>query len=347
MTELECSFICSVQQCLKDQGTNEDDDETVTSQVAPTASVTIYRKLIDYPEYMPVFTTENVLDYMIYRKEKDCMRAEDWKNFKGGGFKLFKEGHVQNIMINRQGAVFGVKCRCLPEMKKDKFYNINLDISMDNSSVMQAECSCPAGKGPHGSCKHIAAVLFAIDNFYACYEEAKKEDEVTCTSKLQTWNQPRKRRLDSKAANEISFKVESYLHTPIRKSKDFFDPRPPALQKTTADELQELSESLKQLKSSCGFLDIMVPRDDIPSKLPLTPRSVQSRIKTQIIKECDIPPTLEAVISYSDAFVQMLQSDERQRKALEIATRRQSACKLELCDNLDKKIIVIICSLSR
>lgn len=90
------------------------------------------------------------------------MRAEDWKNFNGGGFKLFKEGHVQNIMINQQGAVFGVKCRCLPEMKKDKFYNINLNISMDNSSVTQAECSCLAGKGPHGSCKHIAAVLITF-----------------------------------------------------------------------------------------------------------------------------------------------------------------------------------------
>ena len=57
--------------------------------------------------------------------------------------------------------MFGVKCRCLPEMKKDKFYNINLEISTDNSSVTLAECSCPAGKDPHGSCKRIAAVMFA------------------------------------------------------------------------------------------------------------------------------------------------------------------------------------------
>ena len=181
----------------------------------------IHRKLIDHPEYVPVFTTENVLDYMINRKENDCMQAEDWKSFNVGGFKLFKEGHVQNIMINQQGLVFGVKCRCLPEMKKDKFYNINLKISADNSSVTLAECSCPAGKGPHGSCKYIAAVLFALDRFYAYYEEGKKEDEITCTSKLHTWNQPRKRCLDSKAANKMSFKVESYLHTSCGKSKDF------------------------------------------------------------------------------------------------------------------------------
>ena len=174
--------------------------------------------------------------------------------------------------------MFGVKCRRLPEMKKDKFYNINLEISTDNLSVTLAECSCPAGKGPHGSGKHIAAVLFALDNFYAYYEEAK-EDEITCTSELQTLNQPRKRHLDSKAANEISFKVESYLHTLCGKSKDFFDPHPTELQKTTVDDLKPLSGSLQQFEIPCGFLDIMVPQDNTSSKLPMTPRSVEWRKK--------------------------------------------------------------------
>ena len=40
-----------------------------------------------------------------------------------------------------------------------------------------------------------------------------------------------------------------------------------------------------------------------------------------------IPPTLEAVVSYSDAlFVKMLKPGKRQRKALEAATRQQDAC---------------------
>ena len=46
--------------------------------------------------YMPVFTTENALDYMINRKGSDCIQAKYWKNFNGGGFKLFKKGHIQN-----------------------------------------------------------------------------------------------------------------------------------------------------------------------------------------------------------------------------------------------------------
>ena len=233
---------------------------------------------------MPLLTIENVVDYMINRKESDCMRAEDWKSFKAGGYKLFKEGHVQNILVSREEAKFKVECRCLPEMKKDRIYNITVAISTETSNVDLAECSCLAGRGPHGSCKHIAATLFALENFYTFYEEAKTEDEISCTSKLQQWNQPRKRRLDSQPSNDICFKVEEYGHKPCRVSKDFFDPRPLNLQKATDEELQKFAENLQDLKISCGFLDIMVANNDTSSKLPMTPRSAQSRIMAQIIK---------------------------------------------------------------
>ena len=99
-------------------------------------------------------------------------------------------------------------------------------------------------------------------------------DEITCTSNLQTWNQPRKRRLVSKAANEISFKVESYLHTSCRKSR-LFDPRPPQLHKTTANEFKTLFKSLKQFKIPWRFLGILIPQDNKSSEPPMIPRSVQ------------------------------------------------------------------------
>jgi len=62
------------------------------------------------------------------------MRAEDWKSFKAGSFKLFKEGHVQNIMVQQQGTVFGIDCRCLPEMKKVRVYVIKVETSTETSS---------------------------------------------------------------------------------------------------------------------------------------------------------------------------------------------------------------------
>jgi len=61
---------------------------------------------------------------LIYQKKEDNMRAEDWKSFEAESLKLFEEGHVQNIMVQQQGTIFGIDCRCLPEMKKDGVYKI-------------------------------------------------------------------------------------------------------------------------------------------------------------------------------------------------------------------------------
>ena len=313
----------SVQECLSTERSSVQAPQGSVS----TVTITTRGKLIDHPDAMPVFTIENVVDYMINRKESVCMRAEDWKSFKAGGFKLFKEGHVQNIMISRDDTKLEVECKCLLEMKKDRVYNLTLRISLESTSVIFAECSCPAGRGPHGSCKHITATLFALENFYSFYEEARSEDEISCTSKLQKWNQPRKRRLDSQLSNSISFKVAQYDYKPCRISKDFFDPRPLNLQKTTDEELQTFTGNLQGLKISCGFLDLMVASNDTSSKLPMTPRSAQSRVSALIIKEVELPPTLQSVVSYRDKFLKLLQPDGEQRKAVEKATRRQSSCK--------------------
>ena len=289
-------------------------------------------KLIDNPEALPEFTIENVVDYLINRKENDCMRAEDWKNFKTGGYKLFKEGHVQKIMINQEGAVCTVSCSCLPEMKKDRIYKIKVDIAVDTSDVCGAECSCPAGRGPHASCKHVAASLFALEDFYSTYKEfqASSDDDVACTSKLQTWNQPRKRHLDSKCSNEITFRVEDYHHKPCRKSKPFLDPRPAESQLTTEAEITDFLHDLESLNISCGFLNLMVvteSSDDPSSKFPLTPRSAQMKINADITKECPLPPTYETVSSYFDKFVMMITPTNDQQRTVEENTRRQGGCK--------------------
>ena len=37
----------------------------------------------------------------------------------------------------------------------------------------------------------VAVALFALQEFYATYEKMQiSEEDVACTSKLQTWNQP-------------------------------------------------------------------------------------------------------------------------------------------------------------
>ena len=123
-------------------------------------------QLTKIPESLPPFTIEHVMQYLINRKEKHNFRSEDWKNFKSGVFKLFKEGHVRKL-YNVQDDLFSkLSCECLPEMKKDRVYQIEVTIELVSSDVVFSECSCPVGLGPHVSYKHIAATLYALEDFY-------------------------------------------------------------------------------------------------------------------------------------------------------------------------------------
>ena len=58
--------------------------------------------------------------------------------------------------------------------------------------MTSASCACPAGAGPFGSCKHIAALCYALEEFCRL-REVRPPD--SCTSHLQQWNRPRKRHL--------------------------------------------------------------------------------------------------------------------------------------------------------
>ena len=147
---------------------------------------------------MPEFTIENVMQYFIYRKENDGLERQDWKNFNVGGYKLFKEGHVQKIYGGLSANKVHIKATCLPEMKKDRTYSFLLTIDKATVDVSSAQYTCPAGKGPFGSCKHIAALCFALEDFVKMLEIILEQGEEACTSVLQRWNQPRKKRLESK-----------------------------------------------------------------------------------------------------------------------------------------------------
>ena len=68
-----------------------------------------------------------------------------------GGYKLFSKGHVQDICVAINADECLVKCKCLPEMKKDRVYSIDLSISISSNSISGAKCTCPAGRGPSGN----------------------------------------------------------------------------------------------------------------------------------------------------------------------------------------------------
>ena len=67
--------------------------------------------------------------------------------------------HVPKIYAISSTSGVHVKATCLPKMKKDRKYSLLLTIEKKSISVSIAECSCPAGMGPHSSCKHLATLF--------------------------------------------------------------------------------------------------------------------------------------------------------------------------------------------
>ena len=47
--------------------------------------------------------------------------------------------------------------------RKEEVTNLSHQARMESGDTMHAECGCPAGLGPSGSCKHIGALSCALD----------------------------------------------------------------------------------------------------------------------------------------------------------------------------------------
>lgn len=286
-----------------------------------------WKTLIESSRIIPSFTINQVEEYFIHRNDSDGLERQDWKNFNDKGFKLFKEGHVQSIRVGMSDDMCCVKAKCLPEMKKDLVYDLKLFLYTTDGAIKVAECKCPAGKGPTGSCKHIAALCYALEDFNKTRHS--EDGEVSCTSLLQQWSMPsRKRRLDSKMVSDINFRTEKREYDYKRHPADIVDPRPAPLQRTTKADLEEFADSLQSLPL-CGFTHLLSKEEEANTSdsdaLPLLPRSIQFRIRQEIL-ELPLPPSLECIDEFGRKFVSGISLSDVQRRLIEKKTRLQANC---------------------
>ena len=167
---------------------------------------------------------------------------------------LFRCGHVQRIEVchERESRNTFFHADCLPEMKKDRVYKV--ERKLEGSDVMGGRCGCPAGK-------HIAALCYALEEFARV---RKLPEFLTCTDKLQSWNQPRPRKLKPVPVETLSHR-KNHLSDENRKVKrtlrtaSTFDPRPPSVCDSNPERSEQLRCALLQLNKPCGFLHILVP----------------------------------------------------------------------------------------
>ena len=137
------------------------------------------------------FTNGNIIDYFVTRTSLDGKAKSDFKSINVSALNMFRCGHVHEVMLGYDKHTY-IQAKCWPEMKKDRIYKVVLCMDGDVFDVIGAKCGCPAGMGPCGSCKHIAAVCYALEEFSRF---GQIPEFLTSTDKLQEWNKPRQKKL--------------------------------------------------------------------------------------------------------------------------------------------------------
>ena len=200
-------------------------------------------------------------------------------------------------------------------LKWKKKYNIKLSLCNNGEQegeITFASCACPADKGPRGSCKHIAALCYALEEFVRL--KCTREFE-TCTWRLQTWNQPRKRKLDSQWAYEIDFSKKIYRREERNNAKPLNDPRRPFERNNDPKNVnRELLEKIKRVKPNCGFFCLLSDE-----KLDQNKNDIISPIKEH-------PVSLTDIFDRAKRIKRNVMVSDKERQNIALATKAQSNC---------------------
>lgn len=270
--------------------------------------------LRDSIDSVPLFSMQNVISYFIERKARDSESNNDYKNISSKAFGLFRHGHVQKIELSSDNDIVHFRCDCLPEMKKNQTYKLKLSMVKEGENqgeIEFASCPCPAGKGPLGSCKHIAAVCYALEEFSRL--KCTREFE-TCTSRLQTWNQPRKRKLEPQSVHDIDFSKKIYRRKERNETKPLADPRRRCDRNQDSKQVNnELLDKMKTVKPNCAFFCLLSDE-----KLP-TGREIISPVKEH-------PVSLNEIMNRASRVKRKLMVSDTERENIAKKTKTQSNC---------------------
>ncbi|XP_069133552.1 uncharacterized protein [Argopecten irradians] len=191
---------------------------------------------------VPDFSTKEIYNYVVLKMNRK-------KQLKSKVF--YEDRHVHSLQIctiDENSSHCYVKCKVLPSIPSAN-RNISPDhdvwvmMSKVSGCVNSAECNCTAGQGE--ACNHIVALLYAI----ADISEKKREGKLAPTSQKCKWNNPRKRKLSPKKAEQLTFNKHMFEKDPSsRKCVKLFD-----VQRSTVN-VERFRNKLLGLNSKAGWL---------------------------------------------------------------------------------------------
>ena len=180
--------------------------------------------------------------------------------------------------------------------------------------------------GPHGSCKHISALCYALEEFSRIKQVRSPE---SCTSQLQRWNQPRKRKLDACDVSDISFVKYEFGKLKQTQSSMLYDPRPSEYVATTENEIQSLRKTLVETGEDISLLHLLplpLPAQDFKLLLPFLPPDVREVILNEVSSQPQ-PINYHCISEFAIKFLHALTYTPSEVKQIEVATRGQRLCK--------------------
>lgn len=177
--------------------------------------------------------------------DDDGEPGDSTSSFRGlaKGFRFFKDGHVQSLEMhhlpNNVNFCY-VRAKVLPSMVKTRQYQVRVCLTT-KGDVHTAYCVCPAGLG--GMCNHVGATLYALEDFVRL--GLREESRLPCTSRLQKWNQPRKRSVPPSRVAAVHAIKEEYGKGKRRRIPPQEDPRPDNVRLPNPEEVDTLHDSLR------------------------------------------------------------------------------------------------------
>ena len=272
------------------------------------------------PERVQSFGMVAIVEYFVKIKS-------DMKAIKDQSYQMFYRGHVQDLEICDDATSMKtlIRAKVLPSMKTDKLYKVLIIINND-TEICQANCDCASGKGPLASCKHIAAITYAVEEFARLF--LRTEMDPSRTEQLSQWNRPRAKKMQAVPTYDLPF--EKQKHGQIQSERKGKHPSTYQLDEICNSDVKAAKKMICDLhqyetntNKKVGFLQVLdsdnpvtsiatqVPVGSIIDKMNETIKTVARSDKTRPEKVGDI---LEAV-----------NVSEEERNRIESETKEQAA----------------------
>lgn len=78
------------------------------------------------------------------------------------GREMYENHYLLHARIAQSDGSYFIQGRCLAQMKKSVQYKCDIQIS-ESSFIESTHCECAAGGGDTAHCKHVAVLLWAME----------------------------------------------------------------------------------------------------------------------------------------------------------------------------------------